>query len=85
MTAQILDIFIFRGCEFVLVGFAGGHLVEPEDFGMEPDTPYTACWRGFYATYEIIDGEIFLKEMMLREKNGNYKPINHLMPRRGWY
>ncbi len=40
----------------------------------------TACYRGFYATYELKEGTLFLKELTLREKNRNYLPIEGIEP-----
>lgn len=80
MTAQISDTFLFKGEEYTLVGMSGGELITPYDFGMKPEALHTACWRGFYSTYEISADEIFLKDMTMREKDGNYKPINNILP-----
>jgi len=55
-------------------------LISPQDFGMEPGFIHTACWRGFYSTYEIRDDQIFLVEMTIRERKGNYKAINNKIP-----
>jgi hypothetical protein len=80
MTAQISDTFIYKGDAYSLIGIVGEGLVKPEDFGMTPQMLITCCWRGFFSTYEITDESIFLKEMTINEKNGNYKPINDVMP-----
>lgn len=53
MTAQIPDTFIFNGEEYSLIGMKGGDLISPEQFGMLPGMLHTACYRGFYATYEL--------------------------------
>jgi hypothetical protein len=42
---------------------------------MEPEMLHTACYRGFYATYEVKDDGLFLRELTLREKNGKYLPL----------
>ena len=81
MTAQISDTFMFKGEEYALVGISGGDLTSPYDFGMTPEALHTACWRGFYSTYEITDEGIFLKDMTMRERDGNYRPINNIMPK----
>jgi hypothetical protein len=83
MTAQVPDTFIYKRKKYDLVGITGSPLISPEDFGMEPEMLHTACSRGFYATYEIIKGGIFLKELTMREKDSNYKPINKVMPKQG--
>ena len=66
MTAQISDTFLFKGDEYSLIGMNGGDLASPEQFGMEPEMIHTACYRGFYATYEFTEKTL---ELTLREKN----------------
>ena len=80
MTAQISDKFIFKGEHYSLVGINGGDLASPELFGMEPEMIHTGCYRGFYATYELTGDSLYLRELTLREKSGNYLPIGEIDP-----
>jgi len=80
MTAQISDTFIFKGEQYSLIGMEGGDLISPEHFGMHPEMLHTACYRGFYATYELTEKELYLRELTLCEKDGNYLPINGVLP-----
>jgi hypothetical protein len=80
MTAQISDTFLFKGDEYSVIGMKGGDLASPKQFGMEPEMISTACYRGFYATYELTEESLYLKELTLREKNGNYLPIEGSEP-----
>lgn len=80
MTAQIPDTFLFNGEQYSLIGISGGDLVSPDQFGMEPEMLHTACYRGFYTTYELTGGILYLRELTLREKNGNYLPIEGIEP-----
>ena len=82
MTAQISDAFIFKGEVYDLIGMQGGSLVTPEQFGMHPDMIHTACYRGFYATYELMEDGLYLRQLTLCEKNGNYLPINGVLPKK---
>lgn len=75
MTAQISDTFIFKGDEYSLIGMTSGDLASPEQFGMEPEMIHTGCYRGFYATYELVERALYLRKLSLREKNENYLPI----------
>lgn len=75
MTAQIQDKVLFKGERYELIGYRGAALVHPEQFGMVPEEMSTACYEGFYVTYELGEEGFFLKEMVLREKSGNYLPI----------
>jgi hypothetical protein len=76
MTAQINDTFWYRGDAYSLVGVAGRGLASPAQFGMEPEMMGTACYRGFYAVYELTDEAMHLKCLALNEKHGKYPPID---------
>jgi hypothetical protein len=80
MTAQIPDTFFFKGEAYVLIGKEGGELASPRQFGMEPEMLHTACYRGFYATYELTEDGLYLRELTLREQNDNYLPIGGIEP-----
>lgn len=80
MTAQISDTFIYKGEQYSLIGMEGGELISPRHFGMRPEMLHTACYRGFYATYELTETGLYLRELTLREKDGNYLPINGVLP-----
>ena len=80
MTGQIADKFIYRGAAYDMIGVRGGELITPEQFGMTPTAGCTACWRGFYVTYELTSEGLYLRELTLYEKNDNYKPIDGVMP-----
>jgi hypothetical protein len=85
MTAQISDTFILDGNEYSLIGTRGWGLASPEQFGMKPEMLHTACYRGFFATYEVTKEALYLRELTLREKNGNYLPIDGIQPETGKY
>jgi hypothetical protein len=70
MTTQIPDRFLFKGDEYSLIGMDGGDLASPEQFGMEPKMMHTGCYRGFYATYELAEEALYLREIA----PGNYLP-----------
>lgn len=80
MTAQISDTFLLWGGEYSLIGMTDGELASPEQFGMVPEMLHTACYRGFYATYELTDHALYLRELTLRERNGKYLPIGNARP-----
>jgi hypothetical protein len=80
MTSQIADSVVFQGDRYELIGIFGGVLAYPEQFGMKPMMTQTNCYRGFYATYELTDKSLFLRELSICVNNGNYKPIGGVMP-----
>ena len=85
MTAQIEDTILFKGEEYRLIGYDGGEFVSPELFGMEAVMISTGCYEGFYATYELTDEMLYLREFTLREKTGNYLPIGGIEPTKEEY
>ena len=85
MTAQISDTFLFKGDKYSLIGMTEGVLATPAQFGMEPEMLHTACYRGFYATYELTEEALYLRQLTLRERNGKYLPIGEKRPEKGDY
>jgi hypothetical protein len=79
-TAQIEDSIIFKGNEYSLIGKTEGEFATPEQFGMTAVTIHTACYRGYYATYEVTEENLILRKFTLREKDGNYLPISGVLP-----
>ena len=65
MTAQRSDTILFTGDEYSLIGWIGGPLASPAQFGMETEMMSTACYRGFYATYELTEEALYLRELTL--------------------
>ena len=80
MTAQISDTFLFKGDKYEMIGISEGKLASPQQFGMEAEMLHTACYRGFFATYELTDDALYLRELTLRERNENYLPIGEVEP-----
>ena len=80
MTAQISDTFIFKGEGYALIGMTEGDLADPRKYGMEPEMIHTACYRGFYVTYELTEDALYLRELTLSEKSGNYISIGGIEP-----
>lgn len=85
MTAQISDKFFFQGEKYSLIGISHDGLASPEQYGMEPIKFSTACYRGFYATYELTGESLFLRELTLKVKKGNCYSIGGIEPDRGDY
>jgi hypothetical protein len=42
---------------------------------------HTACWRGYYCTYALDNGEFYLATLTLCEKNANYLPVDGVAPK----
>jgi hypothetical protein len=53
MTQQIEDTVRFRDEEWALAEVEGELDFSPEEHGLSPTTPHTACWRGYTCEYEV--------------------------------
>jgi CheY-like chemotaxis protein len=80
MTAQISDSFYFRGKEYSLIGESGGDLASPQRFGIRPISVCNSCYRGYYATYELTNEALYLRELSLFSENDYYPPIQGITP-----
>lgn len=92
MTAQIMDTVFFRGDEYDIVGTTSVHtgsserlnshagIVSPRRFGMIPVKMHTACYRGFYAAYEITSESMYLRNLTVRNKFCFYPSIKGVKP-----
>ena len=80
MTAQISDEVLWAGKSYSLIGTSGAELFNPEDFGMVPVMIHTACYRGFYATYTISEGFLYLRNLTIKDQNDHYPDIGGVTP-----
>lgn len=80
MTAQISDSFFFQGKMYSLIGESGGDLASPQRFGIRPISVCNSCYRGYYATYELTNEALYLRELSLFSENDYYPPIQGITP-----
>ena len=76
MTAQIGDKYKYQKQEFTIVALSSRMLFDPKDFGLEPNSRSTACWRGYWCEYDITDEELLLKNLYIFNSEGKYPPLN---------
>lgn len=67
MTKQIEDRVLYKGQEYILAGLKGAGLFTPLEFGISSEMMgiMTACYRRYFCTYECIDNQLFLVELVL--------------------
>ncbi len=58
----------------------GAPLPEPQDFGMEPHAPHTACWRGYHCSYRIAEAGLTLDLLTVYGLEAPYPVINGVAP-----
>lgn len=80
MTAQIQDRVLFQRGEYVICGTKGEGLPTPAQFDMQTTMISTACYRGYYLTYTIMDSALYLTEMTLRVPQDGYKAVEGIEP-----
>ena len=76
MTAQINDVFRFRGREYAVAGISEGELFDPSLLDLKPVGTCTACWRGYKAVFGLSESRLVLDELhvtLLRPGEG-YQP-----------
>ena len=61
MTAQVSDSVIYQCQDFSITGINGSGLFDPIDYGIIPKMISTACRRGYYCTYEVTNGNLYLR------------------------
>ena len=76
MTAQIGDIYKYQKKKFTIVASTSTMPFNPRNFGLEPHTSSTACWRGYWCEYSIENDELLLKNLYLFNSEGKYPTFN---------
>lgn len=77
MSQQVTDPFIWEGDEWTFLGADNVYdLFDPKAFGLKPEAPHTACWKGFVVTFETESSELYLKELLVNTADDVYPDIN---------
>ncbi|MCK4849186.1 MAG: hypothetical protein KAT16_09185 [Candidatus Heimdallarchaeota archaeon] len=74
MTGQMSDTLRYQKEQFDITGVKGDGLFHPEDAGLISYSCSTACWNGYLTTYEIVNDELLLAELLINTKK--VKDIN---------
>lgn len=80
MTAQIGDKFKFKGSEYTIVNISNPIEGTPEKYGIVPSSVCTACWRGYWCVYNILENGIKLQDLYVNSDNDYYPEINGISP-----
>ena len=65
MTSQALDEVRYERRRFWLTAVGGTGLFEPTAHGLEPQSPHTACYRGYVCHYSVVKGRLVLRKLDL--------------------
>jgi hypothetical protein len=89
MTAQIPDTVIWNTKTYELIGFEGYDdeigLFNPETYGLSPQMMHTACYRGFYCAYKIVEDALYLDTLCVNDGRGHYPKIHGIEATPGRY
>lgn len=55
MTAQIDDFFLYDEHSYSVSGISEGSLFDPAILEIKPMSSCTACWRGYFVEYGLVD------------------------------
>ena len=88
MTAQFNDKFIFRGTKYSVAGISEGELFDPATLDLEPSRACTACYRGYVATYSVVNDRLVIANLdvnLIEEGDKSFSrqegpPINGIRP-----
>jgi hypothetical protein len=67
MTQQIDDGVRFRGEQWALAEVDGELRFSPEEHGLSPSAPHTACWSGYFCEY-AVDENLRLARLHVHQK-----------------
>lgn len=90
MTAQINDLFRYRGREYAVAGISEGELFDPSLLSLQPVGTCSACWRGYQAVFGLSDSRLVLDTLhislcrgtsYLREEGPTINGVNPTGPR----
>ncbi|MCI0711101.1 MAG: hypothetical protein L0154_13170 [Chloroflexi bacterium] len=80
MTAQITDTVFYQNSKHEIVGIKGKGLIDPTNFGLNPIMIHTACYRGYYLEYSVLNDKLLLTRMNVKDSNETYPPISGVEP-----
>lgn len=60
MTAQVEDLFRYRGLHYAESRISEGERFKPERRGLEPVPASTACYRGYRAVFALASSQLVL-------------------------
>ena len=76
MTAQIPDYYKFDGEEYNLVASTEKIGFNPKEYGIKPTARCTACWRGYWCGFDILNNMLVLSELYIFNEDDIYPDIN---------
>jgi len=81
MSQQATDPFIWENEEWIFLGAENVYsLFDPQKYGLNLSSGFSACWKGFVIQFAVENNELFLDELDVICKDGNYPEIAGISP-----
>ena len=78
---QVKDPFILDNEEWIFIGAEDIYsLFDPENFGLKPESPNTACHKGFIIKFLVKNNQLSLDELSVYCGDNHYPLINNVEP-----
>lgn len=77
MCQQLSDPFLWKNEEWVfLLADDAYSLFDPEQYGLLPTAPHTACSKGFNIQFRVTKKQLYLDRLQVYCASNDYPPIN---------
>lgn len=80
MTVQITDKLLYDVELYDLIEYKGEKLLDLSEYGLTPTMMHTACYRGYYANYAIIEDQLIMQRLTVKDAQGEYNQIDGVSP-----
>lgn len=78
MTMQIKDSLYYTDKSYTIVTCNTPLCFDPREYGVTP-TPYTtACHRGYWSEYSILNNQLVLQNLFIYTNSNDYPPIANI-------
>lgn len=83
MSQQMADPFVWNQGEYVFLGASNVYdLFDPEAYGLKPEAPHTACWKGFIVHFLLKKNQLFIDKLEVNCENDEYPDINGVVAKK---
>lgn len=77
MSQQMTDSFNWDREEYIFIAASDVYgLFDPEKFGLKPEAPHTACWKGFLIHFSVKSNQLYIEKLEVNCQDGVYPLIN---------
>ena len=76
MSGQFEDEYYYQGKAYSYIKSNTSDPFDPKNYGLNPDTEMcSACCRGYFANYSIIENKLYLMDLFIEAQDGQYPAI----------